>query len=80
MKTYKHRLELIKDINFINETLTGINDVRRNYLINMLFENWLMLSPDSPLYNEADINLVKIIKGEGISNQWKGEHIIFHDI
>ena len=93
MKTYQNRTELTEDINFIYNTLTGINDQLRDDLINKLFKEWLERSNDSPFYTEnvsdeyltsqeVDVAkiLLKINEHTGISNQRKGEHIKFEEV
>ena len=90
MNAYNNRNQLKQDIDFIYQTLTGVNNNYRNQLITMLFNEWINHSDDSPLnyianYNDESMNdaaetLVKISKETGISNQWKGEHTVFEDV
>tara|TARA_Y100001936_G_C16091509_1_gene686647 strand:+ start:3079 stop:3405 length:327 start_codon:yes stop_codon:yes gene_type:complete len=86
MKEYKDRNELTNDVRFIKSIFTHESEYR-NKIINILFNRWMETSPDSPWsINEvnndnAHENLHSLVKinSEGVSNQWKGEHTVFHD-
>ena len=67
MKTYQNRTELTEDINFIYNTLTGINDQLRDDLINKLFKEWLERSNDSPFYTE---NVSEPFYTENVSDEY----------
>tara|TARA_B100001094_G_scaffold68899_1_gene65272 strand:- start:750 stop:1007 length:258 start_codon:yes stop_codon:yes gene_type:complete len=81
MKVYKNRNELRDDIIFIKKNL--IDKERKTHLINLLFNQWMDTSPDSPWYSsKLEENAVKSlikISEKGISNEWQGEHIFFKD-
>ena len=80
LKEYKDRNELIDDIQFIKKAL--LDEEYKSYLVNSLFDQWLCTAPDSPWKNNdvsAADTLVKISK-EGVSSEWKGEHVIFEDV
>ena len=82
-KYYTDREELYDDMEFIY-------DIRIPYevkqqLLDELFETWKNNSPDSPWFkgNEKDKDAAKTlvsISQEGISNEWKGEHIVFENV
>ena len=83
MKYYNSREELKVDVDFIKSIV--LDEEMCSHLVSQLFDQWMYTSPDSPfndLTNE-DVEcariLVKISK-DGVSNEWKGEHIVFEDI
>jgi hypothetical protein len=88
-KYYTNRRELYEDMEFIYD-LRIPYDVKQK-LLDELFESWKDYSPDSPWYKnnhlemkkeeyDACNTLVSISRGEGISSEWKGEHIVFEDV
>ena len=86
MKEYKDRNELSNDVRFIKSIFIHESEYR-NKIISILFNRWMETSPDSPylIYklkdDESHKNLHSLVKinSEGISNEWKGEHTVFHD-
>lgn len=83
MKTYNNRHELKVDVDFINSIVTDVK--KRDELVYQLFEQWMYTSPDSPFndLNQDDVmcaqSLVEINRN-GVSSEWKGQHIVFEDI
>lgn len=86
-KYYTNRKELYEDMEFIYD-LRIPYDVKQK-LLDELFESWKDYSPDSPWCKksinfkkeiDAANTLVSISRGEGISSEWKGEHIVFEDV
>lgn len=83
MKYYNSREELKVDVDFIKSIV--IDEELCSHLVSQLFDQWMYTSPDSPFndINGGDVDcartLVKFNK-EGVSNEWKGEHIVFEDI
>ena len=93
MKNYTCREELINDVKFIKDMVP--DKLYRNHMINILFEQWMNTSPDSPWYenneveydekvdkeliNDAAETLVKI-SNDGKSNEWNGTHTVFNDV
>lgn len=83
MKYYNSREELRVDVDFIKSVV--LDDEMCSHLVSQLFDQWMYTSPDSPFNDVTDEDvecarsLVKISK-DGISNEWKGEHIVFEDI
>jgi len=83
MKYYNSREELMVDVDFIKSIL--LDDELCSHLVSQLFDQWMYAAPDSPFndFNNEDVecarNIVKFSK-DGISNQWKGEHIVFEDV
>ena len=81
LKEYKDRNELMEDIQFIKTAL--LDEEYKSYLVNSLFDQWLYTGSDSPWSQDNDISaaetLVKISK-EGVSSEWKGEHVVFEDV
>ena len=78
MKEYRNRNELKEDINLINHVTQRF----KGQFINELITLWKETSPDSPYFiNIPQMNHgVQKILENGISNQWKGEHIIFEEV
>ena len=86
-KYYTNRKELYEDMEFIYDIRIPY-DVKQ-ILLDELFESWKDYSPDSPWLKksinskqeiEAAQSLVSISRGEGISSEWKGEHIVFENV
>ena len=88
MKNYLSRRELEIDVQFINDVIK--DEEYCNQQVNILFEQWMKTSPDSPWYEgiesvDTDVlecanTLVKISQGSCISSEWCGEHIVFEDV
>ena len=85
-KYYTNRDDLYDDMEFIYD-LRIPYEVKQP-LLDELFESWKVQSPDSPWFNrqinskqeiDAAETLVRI-SNEGISNEWKGEHIVFENV
>ena len=83
MKYYNSREELKVDVDFIKSIV--LDEEMCSHLVSKLFDQWMYTAPDSPFNDvtnedvECAHNLVKISK-DGISNEWKGEHIVFEDV
>ena len=88
-KYYTNRKDLYEDMEFIYD-LRIPYDVKQK-LLDELFESWKDYSPDSPWCKNNNIKLTKeeyeaantlvsISRGEGISSEWKGEHIVFENV
>jgi hypothetical protein len=88
-KYYINREGLYKDMEFIYD-LRIPYDVKQT-LLDELFESWKNNSPDSlwckhndPVMEKKEYDaantLVSISRGEGISSEWKGEHIVFENV
>lgn len=83
MKYYNSREELKIDVDFIKSIV--LDEDLCSELVSQLFDQWMYTAPDSPFndFNNEDVecarNIVKFSK-DGISNQWKGEHIVFEDV
>ena len=88
-KYYTNRKDLYEDMEFIYD-LRIPYDVKQK-LLDELFESWKNNSPDSPWYKNNNVTLTKeeydaantlvsISRGEGISSEWKGEHIVFENV
>lgn len=83
MKHYNSREELKVDVDFIKSIV--LDEDMCSHLVSQLFDQWMHTAPDSPFnnFNDEDIecarNLVKFNK-DGVSNEWKGQHIVFEDI
>lgn len=88
-KYYTNREELYEDMEFIYD-LRIPYDVKQT-LLDELFESWKNHSPDSPWCKNNDLEmkkeeydaantLISISRGEGISSEWKGEHIVFENV
>jgi hypothetical protein len=84
-KYYTNRDDLYDDMEFIYDLRIPYNV--KQQLLDELFESWKYHSPDSPWFKrpnnskeeiDAAETLVKI--SEGISNEWKGEHIVFEHV
>jgi len=81
MKYYQSRKELTEDVKFIKSIV--LDTEYRNYLINVLFEQWMDTSPDSPWYvspeeKMAAESLIKIDQS-GVSSEWDGTHTKFNE-
>jgi len=85
-KYYTNRDDLYDDMEFIYD-LRIPYEVKQQ-LLDELFESWKVQSSDSPWFNrqinskqeiDAAETLVRI-SNEGISNEWKGEHIVFENV
>ena len=94
MKNYHSRQELEMDVQFIKDMVK--DDVAYcSQMINSLFDSWRKTSPDSPWYEEVEVEveevedtdvlecantLIKISQGNGVSSEWCGEHIVFETV
>ena len=83
MKYYNSREELKVDVDFIKSIV--LDEDMCSKLVSQLFDQWMYTAPDSPFNDvsnedvECAHNLVKFNK-DGVSNEWKGQHIVFEDI
>jgi hypothetical protein len=81
-KRYNSQEELLKDIKFIKGCKLGYDNEKKEIL--EFYKLWKKTSPDSFNYEIMESNtldaantLVKISRGKGQSNQWKGTHTEF---
>ena len=78
-KKYNSQKELLEDVTFIKDCRLAYTDEKKELL--ELYNLWYETSPDSFICEriesetlDAANTLVKISKGTGRSNQWKGVH------